>query len=165
MGTTDREPSTIEDLREDGRWRTIVLEIMDGPSSYGLDFGELGAVPKECIVAADETVLEYSHKIKGTFNDVYVKSVFISYNEDKRQATATPVCNMMGEMGVLQILCRGTTIACHPSKKNIEHLLHSALHEDHVACKKQTADTWSRLEDRILEEPTKRLNVKNLLPN
>ena len=35
-------------------------------------------------------------------------------------------------MVVLQILWGGTTTACHPSKKNVEHLLHSALHEDHA---------------------------------
>ena len=49
---------------------------------------------------------------------------------------------MMGEMVVLQILWRGTTTACHPSKENIEHLLHSALHEDHAQqCNMQTSCT------------------------
>ena len=39
---------------------------------------------------------------------------------------------MMGGMVVLQILWLGTTTSCHPSKKDVEHLLHSALHEDHA---------------------------------
>ena len=77
-------------------WRTILLEIMDEP--YGLDFGELGAVPKESVLATDETFLECCPKIQGTFHDINSKSVFISYNDDKSQATANPVSNMAGEM-------------------------------------------------------------------
>ena len=143
-------------------WRTIILEIMDEPSAYGLDFGELGAVPKECVLAADETVLEYCPKIQGTFNNINSKSVFISYNDDKRQATATPVCDMVGEMVVLQILWRGASTACHPSKKSIEHLLHNAILEDHAQKKIQTADTGGRLKNRIWQQRKKRLEAKNL---
>ena len=68
-------------------------------------------------------------------------------------------------MVVLQILWRGVSKACHPSRKNIDHLVHDAILDDHAEKKVQNADTWSKLQDRILEEQKKRLEARNLSPN
>ena len=66
------------------------------------------------------------------------------------------------QLVVLQILWRGVSKACHPSRK---HLVHNAILDYHAEKKMQTADTWSRLEDRILEEQRRLLKARNLSHN
>ena len=107
------------------------------------------------ILAANETALHYSPALRGTFEIKDAPSIFLVNSNEKRQATdtccfflnsffafflsaATPIFDKLGEMVVLQVIWRGETQQCHAQIKNVEHLVHSAIVQEHAAKKAQT---------------------------
>ena len=156
--TTERPPSTIGDLMLDNAWRDELERVIEDPRRFGIVMpARLVSLPKRAVVAADEIVLEYVPNLKGTFDPCGIESVHVTNSADKRQATGTPIFDMLGEMVSFQVLWRGLTKACHAQTGKIEHLLHNAIFQDHTANKVQTGESWRRCIEDLAERHQRRM--------
>ena len=110
--TTDRPPSTAADRQEENDWREDLQKVLKNPRQFGCNCDEF---TKDTTLAMDETPLQYCPKGRGTFQlpEESNRGVYIANGADKRQATATPVVTLAGELLLLQVIWRGKTSACH----------------------------------------------------
>ena len=84
--------------------------------------------------------------IKLHYGTVHPPQTVVDLLEDSMWRTLLFFLLPTKQLVVLQILWRGVSKACHPSRKHIEHLVHNAILDYHAEQKMQTADTWSTLE-------------------
>lgn len=108
------------------------------------------------VLAMDETPLMYGPPVKGTYVlDGATKQISIIGSREKRSITGSPVISRSGHCLGFQMLWKGTTDRCHPtralpgfSSKALHPTQpphHPAIWFDHTASKMQTRDSFNRL--------------------